>query len=69
MAMAEYLGPSRLSLDQWAQFARERGVPPVVAEPDLFAPAPIKIATKPACPACNAGARTARSTMRDMKDG
>lgn len=48
MAMAEYVGPSRLRLDQWARLARERSVPPVVAEPDLLAPAPIKIATKPA---------------------
>lgn len=48
MAMAEYLGLSRLSPEQWAALARERGVPPVVAEPDLFAPEPVKIAAKPA---------------------
>ncbi|MEY9110408.1 phage terminase large subunit GpA-like protein [Bradyrhizobium yuanmingense] len=48
MAMAEYLGLSRLSPEQWAILARERGVPPVVAEPDLLAPEPVKIAAKPA---------------------
>lgn len=48
MAMAEYLGLSRLTADQWATLAKERGVPAVLQQPDLLAPEPVKVAAKPA---------------------
>ena len=48
MAMAEYLGLSRMAPEQWARLAQERGVPADVKEPDLLAPDPLKIAAAPA---------------------
>jgi phage terminase large subunit GpA-like protein len=46
MAMAEYLGLNRLTADQWAAIAKERGVPAELKEPDLLAPESVKIAAK-----------------------
>lgn len=46
MAMAEYLGLSRMTQDQWQTLMTERGVPTVLSEPDLIAPEPVKIAAK-----------------------
>lgn len=47
MAMAEYLGLSRNTADQWAQLAALRGVPAELKEPDLLAPDAVKIAAPP----------------------
>lgn len=44
MAMAEYLGLSRLTADQWARLAQERGVPAALQQPDLLAPDAVRIA-------------------------
>ena len=41
MALADFLGLSRLAPEQWAELARERGVP--AAEADLLSPAPIAL--------------------------
>lgn len=46
MAMAEYLGLSRMTADKWRDLARLRGVPAELADPDLFAPDPVAIAAK-----------------------
>lgn len=43
-AMAEYLGLSRMTAEQWARVASTRGVPAELADPDLLAPEPVKIA-------------------------
>lgn len=40
MAMADYLGLRRKTVDQWAALAAERGVPAKLREPDLLSPAP-----------------------------
>ncbi|WBL75613.1 phage terminase large subunit family protein [Bradyrhizobium xenonodulans] len=50
MAMAEYLGLSRLTADQWAAIAKERGVPQVLQQPDLLAPDAVKIAAAEPAP-------------------
>lgn len=54
MAMAEYLGLSRLTDEQWSEIARNRGMPTEAIEGDLFAPDPIRLAAaaaKPVAPA------------------
>lgn len=40
-ALADYLGLSRLTGDEWAALAAERCAPEIVRNPDLFAPAPL----------------------------
>nr|WP_255599546.1 terminase gpA endonuclease subunit [Afifella sp. IM 167] len=50
MAMAEYLGLSRMTPERWAQLAASRGVPAELADPDLFAPEAVKLAAKPQAP-------------------
>lgn len=42
MAMAEYLGLSRMTPEEWARVERERGAP-ILAGDDLFAPRPLQI--------------------------
>lgn len=44
MAMAEYLGLTRMTPEQWQRLAQARGVPEALASPDLFAPEAVKIA-------------------------
>jgi len=44
LALADYLGLSRMTADEWAQLAKLRGAPAELAEPDMLAPAPVKIA-------------------------
>lgn len=48
MAMADYLGMNRMTPDDWAKLAKERGVPVVLQQPDLMAPEAVKIAAIPA---------------------
>lgn len=45
-AMAEYLGLTRMTVDQWAMLAQERGVPAVLKEPDLLSPDSVKLAAE-----------------------
>lgn len=40
MALAEYLGISIMTADEWAALARHRGLPPAVTEQTLFTPRP-----------------------------
>lgn len=40
-ALADYLGVSRLTPEEWASLASDRAAPEVVKNPDLFSPAPI----------------------------
>lgn len=47
-ALADYLGISRMTPDQWADLASQRGVPADVSSPDLFAPLPVQVAAKAA---------------------
>lgn len=47
LALAEYLGLSRMTADDWAVLARDRGVPEALRSADLFAPASVKLATSP----------------------
>lgn len=52
MALADYLGASRMTADDWALLAKERGVPAGSAGEGLFTPAPRKIAdARPEAPA------------------
>lgn len=44
MAMGEYLGLTRMRADAWARLRAERGVPIQLAQPDLLAPEPVKVA-------------------------
>ena len=46
-AMADYLGLSRMTAEQWARLAGMRGVPAELADPDLLAPDPVKVAAQP----------------------
>lgn len=55
-AMAEYLGLTRLTGEQWAELARVRGVPEDLRNPDLFAPDSVKMAAS--APAKTPGAAT-----------
>jgi phage terminase large subunit GpA-like protein len=48
-ALADYLGLSRLTSDEWAALASERCAPEVVKNPDLFAVAPLAV-QKPSAP-------------------
>lgn len=41
-ALADYLGVSRMTEDQWRHLMADRGVPDTVKMPDMFAPAPIQ---------------------------
>ncbi|HEV2501468.1 MAG TPA: terminase gpA endonuclease subunit [Mesorhizobium sp.] len=41
-ALAEYLGVSRMTEEQWRTLIADRGVPDEVKLPDMFAPAPMK---------------------------
>lgn len=49
-ALADYLGVSRLTRDEWAALASERCAPEIVKRPDLFSPAPLAV-QKPSRPA------------------
>ena len=44
MAMAEYLGLTRMTEEQWARLAQLRGVPLELKDPDLLAPESVQIA-------------------------
>lgn len=44
-ALADYLGVSRMTADQWAVLASRRGVPQEIANPDMFAPEPVRVAS------------------------
>lgn len=47
-ALADYLGVSRMTVDEWRELAVMRGVPDDIVSPDLFAPAPIIAAVQAA---------------------
>jgi phage terminase large subunit GpA-like protein len=47
MAMAEYLGITRMRPDAWARLKAQRATPKVLAEPDLLAPEPVREAAAP----------------------
>lgn len=52
MAMADYLGLRRNTVDQWAALAAERGVPAEMREPDLLSPAVVPLSgPRPPAPA------------------
>lgn len=62
MAMADYLGLRRMSVEQWAALAAERGVPAEMRQPDLLSPVPVaqpKPATATAPAATDVAARRA----------
>lgn len=42
-ALADYLGVSRMTEDQWKALAAERGVPDTVKMPDMLAPTPLQV--------------------------
>lgn len=44
MAMAEHLGLSRNTPDQWARLRADRGTPPAAVAVDLVAPEPVRVA-------------------------
>lgn len=41
MALADYLGLSRMTQDDWANLAAQRAAPEVAKNPDMFSPAPV----------------------------
>ncbi|OCC05248.1 hypothetical protein BA190_10115 [Labrys sp. WJW] len=47
MALAEYLGLTRMTEAEWRKLAEMRGVPEAEITPDLFAPAPLKVQADP----------------------
>ena len=47
LALADYLGLSRMTSDEWAQLARLRGVPAELKAPDLLAAESVKLAAQP----------------------
>lgn len=60
MAMAEMLGLTRMSEEQWNELAAHRGAPPALTAPDLFRPLPVPAAAAAAhaaAPAPSAGWR------------
>jgi phage terminase large subunit GpA-like protein len=59
-ALADYLGLSRMTGDEWSELASMRGVPEGVLDPDLFAPAPLIAAAQVA-------AQKAQSTSEPTK--
>jgi phage terminase large subunit GpA-like protein len=44
LAIADYIGLTRMTLDEWKMLAKLRGVPEDLKSPDLLAPEPVKIA-------------------------
>ena len=46
MALADYLGINRMTPEDWAELAADRGVPAELRSPDLFAPRPVEIAAR-----------------------
>ncbi len=48
-ALADYLGLSRLTADEWAALAAQRCAPEIVKRPDLFSPQPLAV-QKPGAP-------------------
>ena len=51
LALADYLGLSRMTSDEWAQLAKLRGTPEALQQPDLLAPDSVKLAAPEAPPA------------------
>jgi phage terminase large subunit GpA-like protein len=49
-ALADYLGLSRLTADEWAALGAERCAPEIVKRPDLFASAPLAVQKPRAAP-------------------
>jgi len=46
MALADHLGLNRMTPDDWALLAAERGVPAELRRPDLFAPKPVQVVAR-----------------------
>lgn len=61
LALADYLGVSRMTQDEWARLAGMRGTPIELTRPDMFAPEPVKIAD-----AANVGAPAPAAKPVDM---
>jgi phage terminase large subunit GpA-like protein len=51
LALADYLGLSRMTSDEWAQLPKLRGTPEALQQPDLLAPDSVKLAAPEAPPA------------------
>jgi len=61
LALADYLGLSRMTEDEWLQLAKLRGVPESASAPDLLAPDSVKLAApKPGTPAPAVSAKAQR---------
>lgn len=59
MAMAEHLGLSRMTPEQWAVLVAQRGTPPAtITQVDLVAPEPLRVAGKPPSDARDRNNRT-----------
>lgn len=48
LSLAEYLGLSRMTADDWAVLARDRGVPEEMRASDLFSPPSVQLVSAPA---------------------
>jgi phage terminase large subunit GpA-like protein len=64
LALADYLGLSRMTADEWARLAKLRAAPADAAEPDMLAPAPVKIAAGAADASPPAAAPPARTSAQ-----
>lgn len=46
-ALADYLGVSRMTAEEWVRLIGQRATPELAKNPDMFAPAPIQAQTRP----------------------
>lgn len=67
MAMAEYLGITRMRGDAWARLKAQRGVPQQLAQPDLLAPAPLKEAAAESVKPTLIGSHPAQPAARNVE--
>ncbi|QKV20252.1 phage terminase large subunit family protein [Oricola thermophila] len=67
-ALADYLGLSRMTQEEWAALASDRCAPEVVKRPDLFSPDPLAVQKPPAPDAASIASPASRGTDRDDDD-
>jgi phage terminase large subunit GpA-like protein len=68
-ALADYLGVSRMTPDEWQRLVAMRGVPDTVFSPDLFAPAPLAAQAHAAIVASSASAPEDDQETHEEGDG
>lgn len=69
LALADYLGLSRMTSDDWAVLARDRGVPAEMREAHMFSPRSVQLATAPAPTPADPPAKAVEDTADDEPTG